>query len=262
MHEHPGALGDRVHVHLQRVEAVLQRVLGADREVGELARLAGGGESAAEPVGERGAEDESAGLGADDQVDLARLCPSARSSTAWCSAWASARSGMMSLNTMPGRGNQGRRGCGSGGRWCQRAILWPGCGRWLLTDPAASGSITDVTMYDMLRASYRFHCPARPGGELVRVPLSAFRRLERLPGAAHPAVYRVEYDCGCGESAPGAGVARATSITGRWSRSRWSSRTCSPGAASRWATSWPNWPRRRYSVATGRGGSTAAASRG
>jgi hypothetical protein len=31
------------------------------------------------------------------------------------------------------------------------------------------------------------------------VRLSAFRRLERLPGAAHPAVYRVVYDCACGE---------------------------------------------------------------
>ena len=58
-------------------------------------------------------------------------------------------------------------------------------------------------MYDVLRASYRFHCPARPDGELVRVPLSAFRSLERLPGAAHPAVYRVSYDCSCGQEHPG-----------------------------------------------------------
>ncbi|MCP9484812.1 MAG: hypothetical protein MSC30_03040 [Gaiellaceae bacterium MAG52_C11] len=28
--------------------------------------------------------------------------------------------------------------------------------------------------------------------------LSAFRRIERLPGAAHPAVYGVRFDCGCG----------------------------------------------------------------
>ena len=54
-------------------------------------------------------------------------------------------------------------------------------------------------MYDVLRASYRFHCPRRPDGEMVRVPLSSFRRLERLPGAVHPAVYRVEYDCSCGD---------------------------------------------------------------
>lgn len=29
--------------------------------------------------------------------------------------------------------------------------------------------------------------------------LSAFRHLERLPGATHPAVYGVDFDCGCGE---------------------------------------------------------------
>jgi hypothetical protein len=54
-------------------------------------------------------------------------------------------------------------------------------------------------MYDVLRATYRFHCPRRPGDDLTRVPLSSFRRLERLEGAAHPAVYRVAYDCPCGE---------------------------------------------------------------
>jgi hypothetical protein len=54
-------------------------------------------------------------------------------------------------------------------------------------------------MYDVLRASYRFHCPHLPEGGLRGVRLSAFRRLERLPGAAHPALYRVAYDCGCGE---------------------------------------------------------------
>jgi hypothetical protein len=54
-------------------------------------------------------------------------------------------------------------------------------------------------MYDALRASYRFHCPRRPDGETVRVPLSSFRLLERLPGAAHPAVYRIAYDCPCGD---------------------------------------------------------------
>ena len=32
------------------------------------------------------------------------------------------------------------------------------------------------------------------------VRLSAFRRVERLPGAVHPALYRVAYDCGCGET--------------------------------------------------------------
>jgi hypothetical protein len=54
-------------------------------------------------------------------------------------------------------------------------------------------------MYDELTARYTFACPAR--GE-SRVTLSAFRRLERLPGAAHPAVYAIEFSCGCGEPHP------------------------------------------------------------
>ena len=35
------------------------------------------------------------------------------------------------------------------------------------------------------------------------MPLSSFRLLERLPGAAHPAVYRVVFTCGCGDDHPG-----------------------------------------------------------
>ena len=33
--------------------------------------------------------------------------------------------------------------------------------------------------------------------------LSSFRLLERLPGATHPAVYEVRFDCSCGEEHPG-----------------------------------------------------------
>ena len=55
-------------------------------------------------------------------------------------------------------------------------------------------------MYDALTARYTFGCPAR--GEIT-VPLSSFRRLERLPGASHPAVYRVAFDCPCGEEHTG-----------------------------------------------------------
>jgi hypothetical protein len=51
-------------------------------------------------------------------------------------------------------------------------------------------------MYDALRTSYRFACPVR--GE-ASVRLSSFRNLERLPGAAHPTVYLVRFDCECGE---------------------------------------------------------------
>ena len=54
-------------------------------------------------------------------------------------------------------------------------------------------------MYDPLTSTYTLSCPNR--GE-SRVHLSAFRALERLPGAAHPAVYRIEYACGCGEEHP------------------------------------------------------------
>ena len=50
-------------------------------------------------------------------------------------------------------------------------------------------------MYDPLTGRFTFACPTR--GE-ARVTLSAFRRLERLPGAAHPAVYRVRFACVCG----------------------------------------------------------------
>jgi hypothetical protein len=50
-------------------------------------------------------------------------------------------------------------------------------------------------MYDLLRSRYTFACPAR--GE-THVTISSFRRLTRLPGAAHPAVFEVEFECGCG----------------------------------------------------------------
>jgi hypothetical protein len=50
-------------------------------------------------------------------------------------------------------------------------------------------------MYDALTTSYTFSCPVH--GE-TRVRLSRFRRLEQLPGAQHPSVFRVEFDCGCG----------------------------------------------------------------
>jgi len=51
-------------------------------------------------------------------------------------------------------------------------------------------------MYDVLRSRYTFACPSR--GE-THVMLSSFRRLTRLPGAKHPAVYSIEFECACGE---------------------------------------------------------------
>jgi hypothetical protein len=55
-------------------------------------------------------------------------------------------------------------------------------------------------MYDALTSTYTFSCPIH--GE-THVCLSRFRRLEQLPGARHPAVYRVEFACGCGNEHPG-----------------------------------------------------------
>lgn len=51
-------------------------------------------------------------------------------------------------------------------------------------------------MYDALTARYTFACPRR---EQAQVALSSFRLLQRLPGAAHPAVFAVDFDCPCGE---------------------------------------------------------------
>jgi hypothetical protein len=55
-------------------------------------------------------------------------------------------------------------------------------------------------MYDTLTTSYTFACPVH--GE-TRVRLSRFLRLDELPGAHHPAVFRVEFACGCGHEHPG-----------------------------------------------------------
>jgi hypothetical protein len=55
-------------------------------------------------------------------------------------------------------------------------------------------------MFDALTSRFGFACPER--GE-ARVALSAFRRIEQLPGAAHPAVFQIAFDCGCGGRHPG-----------------------------------------------------------
>ncbi|CAN5375283.1 hypothetical protein BH18ACT12_BH18ACT12_18290 [soil metagenome] len=55
-------------------------------------------------------------------------------------------------------------------------------------------------MYDALTGRFTFPCPAR--GE-TRITLAAFRQLERLPGAAHPAVFQVLFACDCGEQHEG-----------------------------------------------------------
>src|ERR671934_1282180 len=55
-------------------------------------------------------------------------------------------------------------------------------------------------MYDPLTSTYSFSCPH---GRSPRVPLSDFRTLERLPGASHPALFRVTFSCTCGCDHPG-----------------------------------------------------------
>jgi hypothetical protein len=55
-------------------------------------------------------------------------------------------------------------------------------------------------MYDTLTTSYTFACPIH--GE-THVRLSRFRRLQELPGAHSPSVFRVEFACGCGGEHPG-----------------------------------------------------------
>jgi hypothetical protein len=55
-------------------------------------------------------------------------------------------------------------------------------------------------MYDALTGRYTFGCPVR--GE-AQVTLSAFRTLDRLEGTAHPAVFRVRFECACGDEHDG-----------------------------------------------------------
>jgi hypothetical protein len=54
-------------------------------------------------------------------------------------------------------------------------------------------------VYEPLTSTYSFSCPH---GRSARVPLSAFRILERLPGAVRPAIYHVSFACWCGEDHP------------------------------------------------------------
>jgi hypothetical protein len=55
-------------------------------------------------------------------------------------------------------------------------------------------------MYDPLRTRYVLSCPEQ--GETTAT-LSDFRKLERLPGAAHPAVFEITFACRCGGEHPG-----------------------------------------------------------
>ncbi len=65
---------------------------------------------------------------------------------------------------------------------------------------ASEAPITTGSCTTALTTRYTFACPER--GE-ARVALSSFRRLERLPGPAQPAVFEVEFGCACGDEHPG-----------------------------------------------------------
>jgi hypothetical protein len=56
-------------------------------------------------------------------------------------------------------------------------------------------------VYDRLTARYSFRCPRRR--EDVHVRLSRFRRVQRLPGPVHPAVYDIAFSCVCGDEHEG-----------------------------------------------------------
>ena len=99
---------DGVAVDLEQVGAVLELVLLGLDLPGQLARLADGHEAGAEPVGDRGGDDEPPGLDADDLVDARRRrSGSAMASTASEKPSGSARRGVMSLKTTPALGKSG-----------------------------------------------------------------------------------------------------------------------------------------------------------
>src|SRR3954471_8212093 len=55
-------------------------------------------------------------------------------------------------------------------------------------------------MYDALTPPYTLPCPTH--GE-TRIRLARFCRRRALPGPHHPAIFRVEFACGCGHEHPG-----------------------------------------------------------
>ena len=55
-------------------------------------------------------------------------------------------------------------------------------------------------MYDALTGRYTFACPARGA---THVLLSRFRTLQPLEGTAHPVVFRIRFECACGDEHDG-----------------------------------------------------------
>lgn len=52
-------------------------------------------------------------------------------------------------------------------------------------------------MFDAIRNQYQLRCASIQ--EYVWISVSSFRTIRRLRGAVHPPVFRVEFDCTCGE---------------------------------------------------------------
>ncbi len=53
-----------------------------------------------------------------------------------------------------------------------------------------------MSSVDPITATFSMPCPTHG---TARVPLSRFLVLDRIPGAAHPAVYRISFACPCGD---------------------------------------------------------------
>ena len=98
---------DRVGVHLELVESVLERVLRRHGVPGQLAGLARRHEAAAELARERSTGDVAARLGAEYEVGLARRGPLRQPLDGLRERLASPSSGMMSLKITPGFGKSG-----------------------------------------------------------------------------------------------------------------------------------------------------------
>jgi hypothetical protein len=62
---------DGVEMDFKAIGAVLEIIGDTGDGRGQLARLANGNEAGVEPIGQRGAEDESAGLNAENEIDFA-----------------------------------------------------------------------------------------------------------------------------------------------------------------------------------------------
>ena len=102
------AAADRIRVHLEMIEAVLELVANRDRRARQLAALAHELQRQPKPLRERRAEDEAARLDRENAVALrARAACSASCSMTALNALGFASTGVMSLNTMPGFGKSG-----------------------------------------------------------------------------------------------------------------------------------------------------------